>query len=248
LAAVFIKEVGPTNQGRGSIVGFVGSIGRGILVSGIVIRRRRLRRGLPLLRLLPLLRRPCRGWCWLVAAIGDVERVHWQRWVIWSRTDVADRVIVQWVLVLGVSKDGFPFNGVEVWELFDGGGDSSEPIIKDNVKVAGDGSGCGIQSDRDGTGVTFRVTHVDLSKRSRLPSRELESVCDLLVQGVKRATPDMEVVELGMRPTLLGEQVVGGQSWVFPWHVVVEEHSVIHSHWPELGIGNVGPVYCCMQQ
>jgi hypothetical protein len=81
LVAVVIEDVGLTNQGWRSIVVSLGGVTRGdtgnqLRRESIVVRRRRLRRGLPLLRLLPLLRRPVRRWCWLVSTVIDIERVH----------------------------------------------------------------------------------------------------------------------------------------------------------------------------
>jgi hypothetical protein len=80
LVAVVIEDVGSTNQGRRSIVVSLGGVTRGDtgnqLQESIVVRRSRLRRDLPLLRLLPLLRRPVRWWCWLLLTVIDIERVH----------------------------------------------------------------------------------------------------------------------------------------------------------------------------
>ena len=52
----------------------------------------------------------------------------------------------------------------------------------------------------------------------------------------------MNVMILGVRPTLLGELVHGGKTSFGIRHVVVNEYSMIDGHWPQRKASLVGPV------
>ena len=54
-------------------------------------------------------------------------------------------------LVLAVSKHLGPCSGIEVWEIINTGSNCSEPIIKDNLKLWGDGSSVQVENQRNST-------------------------------------------------------------------------------------------------
>ena len=76
---------------------------------------------------------------------GDVFGGHDVFWVNLGVTFIPDE------LVLTVSKHLGPCSGIEIWEVINTGGNCSEPIIKDNMKLWGDGSSVKVESQRDST-------------------------------------------------------------------------------------------------
>ena len=93
-----------------------------------------------------------------------------------------------------------------------------------------------------------REPHVDVSGRPSLEARQLETISNSLVQHKHRTAPDMNVMELGLREPLLGEQIQRRQTRFQLGHDVLNEDSKLNSHWPQLRISNIRPVDCSMKK
>ena len=50
-------------------------------------------------------------------------------------------------------------------------------------------------------------------------------------------------MELALLPSTPGEDIMGRDSGLFIWHVIMEEHGMLHCHWPKTGICDVGPMH-----
>ena len=113
--------------------------------------------------------------------------------------------------------------------------------------LSGDASSVRIQEERNCGCMIRREAEADVPGGAWLPTGNLLAIRNPLVQHIARAAPNHEVVELGMWPTLTGEEIFWRESAVHFGKVVVEKHRMIHSHWPQLGIGHFRPMDGSMQ-
>ena len=114
---------------------------------------------------------------------GDGLRSHEVFWVNLGVIFIPDE------FVLTVSKDLGPCSGIEVWEVINTGGNCSEPIIKDNMKLWGDGSS--VQGENQGSS-THRIwaqSHEDYSRSSWFPTWKFLAIRNCLVQNIEWASP-----------------------------------------------------------
>ena len=74
------------------------------------------------------------------------------------------------------------------------------------------------------------------------PMRQFFAICDVLVQNVVWATPDMKVVKFALFQLSFHEDVSRAKASVNAWHVVEKMHSVSHSHGPKRGVRHIRPM------
>jgi hypothetical protein len=48
-------------------------------------------------------------------------------------------------------------------------------------------------------------------------------------------------------PSSLGEEIMGAETSAWIWHVIEEKDSMSNGKWPVLWIGDVRPMYGCME-
>jgi hypothetical protein len=89
---------------------------------------------------------------------------------------------------------------------------------------------------------------VGMARGARLPAGKLLSVLHSLVENIDRASPDMAVLKLRMRPASLGEEIVWWETSGWIRHVVEQMDGMLDCKGPEFGIGNIGPVDCSMKE
>ena len=82
----------------------------------------------------------------------------------------------------------------------------------------------------------------DLPLGARLPMWKLLAIGDLLVEDVDGTSPNMEVLELGVGPPSLGEDIVGAQTRGLVGHLVVQQDGMLYGHGPEPCVGDVRPM------
>ena len=73
-------------------------------------------------------------------------------------------------------------------------------------------------------------------------TRQFFAVCDVLVQSIDRATPDMKVVKFALFPSSFCEDVGRAKASVDAWHAVEKMHSMSHSHGPKRGVRHIRPM------
>ena len=182
-----------------------------------------------------------------VAAVLERVAIHGGSSPVDGRRSPGRHGIIQggrigWILEHRITKETLPFVGFEGRQLTSGGGDGGEPVVVNKVELSGDASSVGIQEKGNCGGMIWGEAEVDVTCGARLPARNLLAIRNPLVQHIARAAPDHEIVELGVRPTLTGEEIFWREAAVHFGKVVVEKHRMIHSHGPQLSISNLWPM------
>jgi hypothetical protein len=147
------------------------------------------------------------------------------------------------ILIGRFTEEGVPVRAVEIGELGWIGHNSCEPIIEGHMKLRSDGSGLEIQDKGDRARVPIAHPHIHVALRARLPSRNLLASRDSVIENVDRATPHVEITELGLGPTGPCEDVDGRETVLLGGHTVPDVDSVSNGHRPQLRVGDSWPVY-----
>ena len=96
--------------------------------------------------------------------------------------------------------------------------------------------------------VLVACAHVRASRGTRLPSGQLVSISDLLVENMRRTAPYMEVAELAVGRLLSGEHLEWTQASVFPWRMVDNPQCVESTEGPKRCVAHIGPMHSLMVQ
>jgi len=78
--------------------------------------------------------------------------------------------------------------------------------------------------------------------RARLPARQLLTISHSFLENVLRAPPDVQVMELALRPSSASEDVAWRESCCVIRHMVMQEHSVLDGYGPENRIRDIWPM------
>jgi hypothetical protein len=144
-------------------------------------------------------------------------------------------ILVGWKILIGrFAEEGVPVGTVEVGELGRIGHNGCKPIIERHMELRSDGSGLEVEDQQDRTGVPITHSHVHVALRSRLPSRDLLSSRDSVIEDVDRTAPHVQISKLCLRPAGPCEDVDGRETVLLGGHTVPDVDSMSHSHRPEL--------------
>ena len=136
----------------------------------------------------------------------------------------------------------FPLWCAEVWQRRRIGGDGGKPVIEDDMEL---GSNCASveAEDKGDRGCMFGAhADKDLSLGARFPTWKLLAIGDLLVEDVDGTSRNMEVLELGVGPPSLGEDIMGAQTRGLVGHLVVQQDGMLYCQGPEPCVGDIRPV------
>jgi hypothetical protein len=147
-----------------------------------------------------------------------------------------------------VAKQLIPFGSVDDGETVEIGRDGREPVVEDDMVLRCDGSGVEVENQWNGGGMILAQAHVGVARGARFPARELLAILHGLIKDIDRTSPNMAILEFGMRPAALREEIMRWETGGWIRHVIVEEHCVFDGERPEFGISNVGPVDGCMKE
>jgi hypothetical protein len=152
-------------------------------------------------------------------------------------------ILVGWkILIRRFTEEGVPIGAVEVGELGRISHNSGKPIIDRYMELGSDGACLEVEDQGDRTRVPITHPHVHVALRSRLPSRDLLAARDSVIENVNRTAPHMKISKFCLRPPSPGEDVDGGEAILLRGHTVPDIDGVSYGHWPELRIGDGGPV------
>lgn len=121
-------------------------------------------------------------------------------------------------------------------------GDCCKPVVKHDVELRSDGSGAKIEDERDRASMSLARANVHVSFGSWRPLWNLLTISNPLVKNIDWATPDMQVLELGLRPAGSGEDVERTEAGVERGHAVPDVDRMLDRHGPERGVRHFGPV------
>ena len=117
------------------------------------------------------------------------------------------REFIQWILKSGVTKETVPFIASKIGPVINRCSNSGKPIIKNNMVVGSDSTSGRIEQERNGAGMIRGEPNIDVPSGARFPFPKFAAVGNAFVQKVDGCTKYVHVVEFGMRPALLGENI-----------------------------------------
>lgn len=163
------------------------------------------------------------------------------------RVPILDPVLILNILVFRFTEQLLPLRAVEVGKLLRSAGHRGKPVIKHHMVWGGDGPGARVEHSRSGGQMFVGNTNKDNTFAFGLPSWQLLSISNALVQKVGRRSPDMNVMEAALGLASGCEDIHGRQSSRRVGHAVVDVHGIVNGQGPKRGVGHFGPVGGSMQ-